>query len=422
MYNRRILLRKIMKTSTRIASYIAIFGVVFSIGLLTGNALPTHSLVIDSQQSSSSVLNGVFGSQNSSINQEISLKTLWTVRDILSSKYIFNDKLDGATLSYGAVRGMVASLDDPYTEFMDPKETVAFNESLNSELEGIGAEMTLRDQLLTVLNTVKGSPAEKVGLLPNDVVIKINEEMTTDLSLLEAIEKIRGPKGTEITLTVIREGKDAPLVLTLKRDTITLESVSYTEYAPGIWHVEINSFSDDTRLEFIRAMNDIKQQDPKGMVLDLRFNGGGYLNGAVDILSAFVRGETNIVSIEYRNAKMNEKLKTDGAPQFPDLPLVVLINGGSASASEIVAAAIQDLKRGLIMGETSYGKGTVQEVDPLPDGSSLRFTIARWMSPNGNDINKIGIVPDQAVELTDEDYTNKYDRQLEEAVKYLQKL
>ena len=411
-----------MKKSTRIASYIAIFGVVFSIGLLVGNALPTHSLVIDSQQSSSSVLNGVFGSQNQTINQEISLKTLWTVRDILSSKYIYNDKLVGETLSYGAVRGMVASLDDPHTEFMDPKETVEFNESLNSELEGIGAEMTIREQLLTVLNTLKGSPAEKAGLLPNDIVIQINDDMTTELSLFEAIEKIRGPKGTEVTLTVIREGKDAPLELTIKRETITLESVAYNEYSPGIWQVEINSFSDDTRLEFIQAMNDIKQKSPKGMVLDLRFNGGGYLNGAVDILSAFIRGETKVVSIEYRDAKMNEILKTDGAPQFPDLPLVVLINAGSASASEIVAAAVQDLKRGLIMGETSYGKGTVQEVDPLPDGSSLRFTIARWMSPNGLDINEKGVVPDREVEFTEEDYTNKYDRQLEEAVKYLKDL
>jgi carboxyl-terminal processing protease len=142
----------------------------------------------------------------------------------------------------------------------------------------------------------------------------------------------------------------------------------------------------------------------------------------VDVLSGFIRGEKRVVSIEYRDKKMNEKLKTSGNAQFPDLPLVVLVNRGSASASEIVAAAIQDLKRGVIMGETSYGKGTVQEVDPLPDGSSLRFTIARWLSPDGRDINKTGVVPDRKVELTEDDFTKKYDRQLEEAVKYLQGL
>jgi carboxyl-terminal processing protease len=407
-----------MKKSTRIASYIAIFGVVFSTGLLVGNTLPTHSLSVDPASNISSVLNSGWQA-SSSVNQQLDLKTLWSVKSILEEKYLQEDSLDAETMSYGAVRGMVAALNDPYTEFMDPRDTQDFNESLNSELEGIGAEMTIRDQMLTVINTVKGSPAEKAGLKPDDIVIQIDDQLTLDMPLLDAIKLIRGPKDSEVVLTVIREDREDPFELTIKRDTITLESVIFTEKKPGIWHVEVNSFSDDTKLEFIRAMNEIKQKSPKGIVLDLRYNGGGYLNGAVDILSAFIRGETKVVSIEYRDDKLNENLLTDGAPQFPDLPLVVLINRGSASSSEIVAAAIQDLKRGLIMGETSYGKGTVQEVDPLPDGSSLRFTIARWLSPQGRDINESGVEPDRVVEFTEEDYENEYDRQLEEAVKYL---
>jgi carboxyl-terminal processing protease len=201
-----------------------------------------------------------------------------------------------------------------------------------------------------------------------------------------------------------------------------VESVRSKEVEKGIWHVEINQFSDDTRMEFNRIINEIKLKNPKGIILDLRFNGGGYLEGAVDILSAFIRGEKEVVSIEYREAKNNEKLKTSGNAQFPDLPLIVLINKGSASASEIVAAAIQDLKRGLLMGETSYGKGTVQEVDPLPDGSSLRFTIAKWITPSGRSINKVGLTPDREVVPQKEDYEKKFDRQLDEAVKYLRTL
>jgi carboxyl-terminal processing protease len=409
-----------MKKSTRIASYIAIFGLVFAGGLLVGNSMPIHSLVSDPMVNSTNIL-GNTDSKNQ-VSQEISLKTFWLVRDILQKKYVHTENLDGQAMSYGAVKGMVWALNDPYTEFMDPKETVEFNESLNSELEGIGAEMTMRDQLLTVVSLLKGSPAEKSGLMPDDVVLKIDGGSVENLSLIDAIDKIRGQKGTVVELTVIRKNKPDPFEVKITRDTITVESVTSTEEKPGIWHISLNQFSDDTKMEFNRAMNDIKLKNPKGIILDLRYNGGGYLDGAVDVLSGFIRGEKQVVSIEYRDKKMNEKLKTSGNAQFPDLPLVVLVNRGSASASEIVAAAIQDLKRGVIMGETSYGKGTVQEVDPLPDGSSLRFTIARWLSPDGRDINKTGVVPDRKVELTEDDFTKKYDRQLEEAVKYLQGL
>lgn len=383
--------------------------------------MPSRTLVLDSNQSGNVL--GSFWTEESNVeSQKLDLNAMWTVRDILQRKYIHTEKLNGRTMSYGAVKGMVMALDDPYTEYMTPDETVEFNESLNSELEGIGAELTMRDDILTVVNTIKGSPAEKAGLLPDDMVLLIEDEMTADMDLFEAIGKIRGEKGSTVTLTVIRGKEGAPFDLEIVRDTITVESVVYEEHSPGIWHVEVNQFSDDTKIEFIRAMNDIKSKSPKGIVLDLRFNGGGYLNGAVDILSAFIRGEKEVVKIEYREDKLNETLKTDGAPQFPELPLVVLINRGSASASEIVAAAIQDLKRGVIMGETSYGKGTVQEVDPLQDGSSLRFTIAHWLSPLGNSVNEVGVVPDREIKFTDEDFEELYDRQLEEAVKYLQEL
>jgi carboxyl-terminal processing protease len=408
-----------MKKSTRIASYIAVFGLVFSSGLLTGNSLPTHSLSVNSGSNTGSILGAT---QDNQLKADLNLKTMGLVKNILQKKYIHVNDLNIEKLSQGAVKGMVSALDDPYSEFMTPEETQQFNESLNAELEGIGAELTVRDQLLLVISTIKDSPAQKAGLLSDDVIVKINEEIVADMTLYEAVKKIQGKKGTEVKLTLLRKDQKAPLELKIIRDTIAVESVRSKEVEKGIWHVEINQFSDDTRMEFNRIINEIKLKNPKGIILDLRFNGGGYLEGAVDILSAFIRGEKEVVSIEYREAKNNEKLKTSGNAQFPDLPLIVLINKGSASASEIVAAAIQDLKRGLLMGETSYGKGTVQEVDPLPDGSSLRFTIAKWITPSGRSINKVGLTPDREVVPQKEDYEKKFDRQLDEAVKYLRTL
>lgn len=410
-----------MKKSTRIASYIAIFGIVFSGGLLVGNSMPVHTLSVNTGSGAGSVLGGLLGQENQ-LKEDLNLKTMWMVKDILEKKYIHVENLDGDKLSYGAVKGMVSALDDPYTEFMDPEETNEFNESLNAELEGIGAELTVHNQVLTVVSTVKDSPAQKAGLLSDDVILQIDGEMVADMTLYEAVKKIQGKKGTTVKLTVLRKDKDEPFEMEVVRDKITVESVTSEEVETGIWHVAINQFSDDTKMEFNRTINEIKLKNPKGLILDLRYNGGGYLAGSVDILSAFIRGEKEVVSIEYRDERDNEKMYTSGNAQLPDVPLVVLINRGSASASEIVAAAIQDFKRGLLMGETSYGKGTVQEVDPLPDGSSLRFTIAKWISPNGRNVNDVGIAPDREVLPKDEDYDQKFDRQLDEAVKYLKNL
>lgn len=406
-----------MKKSTRIASYLAIFGVVFSAGLLAGNTLPTHSLTVSGGEKTS-VLGGFLGN-NANNSADLNLTTMWQVRNLLKDKYSHVENLKDQEMAWGAIRGMVAALNDPYTQYMDPTETKDFNDSLNDQLEGIGAELTVRDGVLVVVSTLKDSPAHKAGLIPDDIIYKIDGSETPEMTLYDAIKKIRGTKGTSVTLTLLRKGKDKPFDTKIIRDTITVESVTYEEVEKGIWHLSINQFSDDTKMEFNKAINEIKLKNPKGIILDLRWNGGGYLNGAVDILSAFFTGEKQVVSIEYKDQSSNEKLKTDGSAAFPDLPIVVLINKGSASASEIVAAAVQDLKRGVVMGITSYGKGTVQEVDPLPDGSSLRFTIAKWNTPNGRNIEKKGVDPDVVVEPKEEDVEKKFDRQLDEAVKYL---
>lgn len=410
-----------MKKSTRIASYLAIFGIVFASGLLVGNSMPTHSLDLSNSNIKSSVISEILG-QNNTDKKELDLRTMYLVKSLLEEKYINADKILTDKMSYGLVKGLVDSLNDPYTQFMDPDDTTEFTQALNSELEGIGAELTVRNGLLLVLSTVKGSPAEKANLLADDYIVKIDGKDVEEMTLYEAIKNIRGAKDTSVTLTVMREDRDEPFDMTIKRAKIIVDSVTGEEIDKGIWHISINEFSDDTKYEFNKILDQIKLKNPKGIILDLRNNGGGYLEGSVDILSGFLRGQQEVVTVKYRDSKLDEILKTSGQPQFPDLPLVVLINRGTASASEIVTLALKDYDRAVVMGTTSYGKGTVQEVDPLPDGSSLRFTIAKWYSPKDTNIDEVGIEPDLVVEPKEEDFDNKFDRQLEEAKKYLQNL
>ena len=404
-----------MKTSTRIASYIAIFLIVFGSGLLAGNFLPNRNITTTSGGL-------ITSSTNQDVNNNFNFKTLLDVRQLLQDKYIHTENLKDQEMAWGAVRGMVDALKDPYTQYMDPTETREFDQSLNSELQGIGAELTVHNQQLTVVSTIKESPAQKAGLKPDDIVYKIDDKLAAEMTLYDAINSIRGESGTSVTLTIIRKGQSKPFDLSIKREKITVDSVTSEEISKGIWHVSINQFSDDTKAEFNRIMDEIKAKNPQAMILDLRYNGGGYLEGSVDILSAFFKTDTKVVNIEYRDKNSDEILKTNGTTQFPDLPLVVLINKGSASASEIVALAIQELKRGVLMGEQSFGKGTVQEVDSLPDGSSLRYTVAKWNSPSGKNINEVGIKPDILVEPLETDFDKKIDRQLDAAVKYLKNL
>lgn len=350
------------------------------------------------------------------------LDVFWDVWDLLEDNYIDDHALDKQRMVYGAIYGMVAALEDPYTVYMNPDETVEFTQSLDGRLEGIGAELTVREQALVVVTPLKGSPAEGAGLLPGDIVYKIDGNLTAEMTLFDAIMNIRGERGTKVTLTILREGRDEPFDVGIIRDTINIESVYLEEPEDGIFWLSVYQFNDNTTPEFEEKMNDILLSEPKGLILDLRNNGGGYLEIAVDILSDFLEGEVEAVTIKRRNAGDDETLYTDGAPRLPHVPIVVLINDGSASASEIVAGAIQDYERGIILGETSFGKGSVQEVDQLSDGSSIRLTIARWFTPDGTNIDDVGITPDIEVEMTDEDYEAERDPQLDAAIEYLKNL
>jgi carboxyl-terminal processing protease len=350
--------------------------------------------------------------------ETINMQLFWDAWNILSSKYVDPHKIDSQNMIYGAIRGMVNALEDPYTTFMTPKEHREFQEDLEGTLEGIGAELTLRHGMLTVVSPLKNSPAKTAGLQPEDIIYEINGESTEDMSLEEAVKKIRGKKGTQVILTVLRQNYQEPIDITITRDNINIESVSW-EMINGIALIEINQFGDNTKEEFSKAINEMLNQRPKGIILDLRYNGGGYLDGAIDIASEFLEKE-KVVTIKKRNPEEDEVIYVNGQARIANFPLVILINKGSASASEIVAGAIQDHNRGIVIGEPSFGKGTVQEVENLIGGSSLRITVAKWFTPNDTNISETGIIPDIIVERTIEDFEEDHDPQLETAIKYLE--
>jgi len=415
-----------MDRKTRITSYIAIFLLVFGSGWYTGSAYLAYSFksnpgIVNSLGIPNDGLNSVLNTVDKT-NKDGSLDIFWTVWDRLSQNYVNEKMIDKKQMIYGATKGLTASMNDPYTVFMTPDETVEFDNSLNSVLEGIGAELSVKDQMLVVVSPLKNSPAQKAGLLPGDVVYKIDGKVTGDMTLMDAIAKIRGHKGTEVNLTIIRKGKKEPFDIKIMRDAVEVDSVTMEDKGNGLYYIAINQFSDNTKTEFDQAIGNIMLKNPKGLIIDLRYNGGGYLTTSVDVLSEFIKGEQVLVKIKSRDSKNDEELKSSGSPKLPDVPMVVLINKGSASASEIVAGAIQDLKRGLILGEQSFGKGSVQEVEKLNDGSSLRMTVAKWYTPSGKSISEVGITPDQVVEFTEKDAEAGKDPQLDAAMSYLKKL
>src|SRR3989339_148204 len=351
---------------------------------------------------------------------EIDLGLFWDVKDLLDSAYVDLSKVNSEEMLYGAIDGLVDSVDDPYTVFMDPEETKEFQENMGGELEGIGAELTIENGELVIVTPFKGSPAETKGLLPNDIIYLIDGERANEMSVFDAIMAIRGEAGTTVNLTIVREGEGEPLVFDIERAKIEIDSVEWEvidgENGKSIGYISIYQFGDKTEDEFQEAVNDIVLANVDGVILDMRNNGGGYLDTAVAVISEFASGQNKAVAVKMRDDVNNEIYYTTGDASFAGLPLVVLVNSGSASASEIVAGDLQDYETGIIMGEQTFGKGSVQTVELLSDGSSLRMTVAKWYTPSDRSIDDVGITPD--ITVTDV-YETEEDEQLDEAISYL---
>jgi carboxyl-terminal processing protease len=294
---------------------------------------------------------------------------------------------------------MVKSLDDPYSVYMSNAEAKSFNNSISSSFEGIGAEIQEKDGHIVIVSPIKGSPAEKAGLKPNDIIVAVNGKNLQGMNSTQAVTLIRGKKGTKVDLTIQRPGTAAQVNMPIIRDEIPIETVYGEMVGDGIAKVQITSFSTNTSKELVKTLNDLQKQGMKGLVLDLRQNPGGLLDQAVSISSMFVPKGKVIVKEQDRNGKITE-IPSENKGN-PSLPLVVLIDKGSASASEILSAAVKESAGVPLIGEKSFGKGTVQTVQDFSDGSNLKLTIAKWLTPNGNWIHKKGIQPDYAVALPD---------------------
>lgn len=339
--------------------------------------------------------------------RELVFPTFWEAWDVLHEH--FNGALDMQKLYYGAVEGMVRATGDPYTVFADPAATKQFSETLSGRFSGIGVEIGLQNGVITVIAPLAGSPADKAGLKTKDIIIAVDKKpITADASLDEVVRQIRGPKGSTVTLTVFHEGSKEPVEVTITRDTIEVESV-ILKIEEGIAHLTITNFRSDTTSRFNAAVRELQRAKARGIILDLRSNPGGFLESAVDVASRFLPENALIVS---EKGKENEDFKSDGSHPLLDTPTVVLVDAGSASASEIVAGALGDVRHTPIIGTKTFGKGSVQEFIKLQDGSSLRVTVAKWFTPSGRSIDEQGIAP--TIEIKDDPATNA-DEVLERA-------
>jgi len=353
------------------------------------------------------------------LTADVDFNLFWDVWDELKDKYVDKDKLDDKTMFYGAIRGMVESIGDPYTVFMEPKVAKEFSDDLAGTFEGIGAEIGKKDNIITIVAPLADMPAEKAGLQAGDKIYAINGDSTAGLAIDEAVSKIRGPKGTEVILTIFREGFDKTEDFKIIRQTIIVKSVRTKMGDNSIFTITITNFNDDTSELFKKAAADAVQKNPRGIILDLRNNPGGYLETAIDVASEWI-DQGVVVTEQFNQEKKNEYLHR-GRARLKDFPTVVLVNQGSASASEIVSGALKDNGKATIVGMKTFGKGSVQTLQELKDGSSVKITVAKWLTPKGYNINEQGIEPDVEVDLTLEDYNKNIDPQMDKAVEILNK-
>jgi carboxyl-terminal processing protease len=370
-------------------------------------------------------------------NADFSL--FWKTWGLLEDNYYDKSKLDTEKMLNGAISGMVQSLGDSYTIYLPRQQNTDFKQNLSGQFFGIGAELGLADKQVIVISPIDGSPAQRAGLKPEDAILKVDGVSTENWTLSQAVEKIRGPIGTEVILTIIHKNEKESLEIKVTRDVITVKSVEgrveswkmengkwkmeeKCDDCPKVAYIRLSQFGDQTNKEWVTLVNSlslqIQDQDVKGLILDLRNNPGGYLTDAVFIASEFLKQGTPVV-VEDNARGSTRTLSVTRKGLFLDIPLVILINKGSASASEIVSASVRDNNRAILVGESSFGKGTIQMAHDLGNGAGLHITIAKWLTPKKVWVNGQGLKPDIEVSLDPKDKT--HDAQLERAVEELVK-
>lgn len=374
-------------------------------------------------------------------NMAVDFSTLWLVMDKIQSNYYDKTVIDPQKMLNGAISGLVASLEDPYTTYLPPQQNEDFKAGLAGEFEGIGAELGMNDQRIVIVAPLDGSPALKAGLRAGDEIVEVDGEAILGWNITQAVEKIRGPKGSEVLLTVVPKAGGDPKEVSIIRDTINVDSVFMWTKKPKdidqidqsklpkemldktVAYIRLSQFGDRTNQEWLEMINELdlkmrQGEEVSGLVLDLRNNPGGYLTDAVFIASEFLpTGATVVIQEDGRKNRLEMEVERKGL--LPEMPVVVLVNRGSASASEIVSGALRDHSRALIVGETSFGKGTIQTAEDLGGGAGLHVTVAKWLTPNGIWVHKEGLTPDVEAEVDAKDQS--HDFQLEKAISELLK-
>jgi len=355
------------------------------------------------------------------------MSVFWDTWKVSLEKFVGRDDLDSQKMILGATRGLVESLEDPYTEFLNSEQTNDLSQELSGEFYGVGMEIGRRDGFLVVIAPLPDTPAEKAGLKANDAIIKIDETETINLTSFEAAKLIRGSEGTKVVLTVYRSSWDETKKIELIRGKISIPSVRWEKLDNNIAYLKIYNFNQPLILNFYRVAIEIAFAKPQGLIIDLRNNPGGYLEAVVDISGWFLEKGNIILKEDFGNDEVKLFRVRIGQALLKDIPTVVLINGGTASASEILAGALRDNKGIKLIGEKSFGKGSVQELVSLKDNNSIKITISRWLTPNGTIIQDNGLVPD--IEVKTEEELGSFskidlekDTQLRTAIAELQKL
>jgi len=351
---------------------------------------------------------------------ETDFSPFWKVWNIINDKYPKADKTTDQDKVYGAISGLIGSLNDPYSVFFSPEEAQTFEEEIAGNFTGVGMEVGIKDKILTVIAPLKDTPAYNANIKSGDQIIKIDDMLTSNLSIEKAIKLIRGERGTEVVLTILHEGEKKPIEVKIIRDIINMPTLDTELRKDRVFVIKLYSFSANSAGLFRNAMREFVDAKTDKLLLDLRGNPGGYLEAAVDISSWFLPGGKTIVAEDYGNNRKSDVLRSKGYDIFTDkLKFVILIDGGSASASEIVAGAMQDHGRAKLVGDKSFGKGSVQEAVKVTQDTLLKITIAKWLTPNGTSLSDKGLIPDYLVESKKSDTSTSEDLQLDKAVELL---
>jgi len=358
--------------------------------------------------------------KETTITTKTDFSPFWKVWNSINEKYPNANKINDQERIYGAISGLVNSLNDPYSVFFKPDDAKLFNADIQGKFGGVGMEVGIKDKTLIVIAPLKDTPAYKANIKSGDKILKINDEVTSNMSIEKAIKLIRGDIGTTVTLTIFRDGDKEPKEIKIVRDTINIPTLDTKLRKDGIFEIKLYSFSANSAELFRNALKKFSLAKTDRLLLDLRGNPGGYLDSAVSMSSWFLEKGKTVVTEDYGGNSKPKVYRSKGYNIFSNkLKFVILIDGGSASASEILAGAMQDYKKALLVGEKSFGKGSVQEVVKVTPDTLLKITVARWLTPNGDSISEKGLTPDYTIPFTKKDFKNKKDPQLNKAIELL---